>query len=425
MSKEQKNMSNNKKYLDYKFTCKDRFLEYVRIDTQSDEDSKSIPSTEKQKDLLKMLLSELKSMKIDATMDGYGYIYARIRSNTDKKVPAIGFISHVDTSPAAPGKNVRPMIHEGYRGGKITLPKENQSLDIKDSPELSRVIGHDIITSDGSTLLGADDKAGVAEIMDAANYLMKHPEIRHGDIMIAFTMDEEIGRGVDKFDIKKFGAKYAYTVDGDDVGSIESETFNADGMTITFIGKSIHTGYAKGVMINSVRIAAEFIEALPKKSMTPETTSGKQGFVHASEVKGSEGSTSVKMYLRDFTEKRLVEYETMLKKLAMKISGKYPGSRVDFKITKQYRNMKKIVDKSPQIMDNAIEAMKNLGINPNVKIVRGGTDGCNLSYKGLPTPNIFSGEHNFHSKTEWVSVQEMEFAVKTILEIIKVWEEKS
>jgi len=409
----------------YKFTCKDRFLKYVKYDTQSDPNSKTFPSTEKQLVLLKELMSELKELGIKTEMDKYGYVYAHIKSNSHKEIPAIGFIAHVDTSPEVSGENVKTIIHQNYSGGDIILPKDNQIIRLSDNPELSQMKGQDIITADGSTLLGSDDKAGIACIMDAVNYLSTHPEMKHGDICIAFTMDEEIGRGLEDFDIKKFGAKYAYTLDGSSAGEIESETFNANKIIIQIKGRGTHAGYAKNKMINATKIASEFINSLPKDKWSPETTEGMEGFVHVESIEGGLDACQVVILIRDFDEEKLEEHENELKKLMDKIISKYTGAKYHVNVTEQYRNMKGIIDKHPRVMEYAITAMKNIGLKPHVVAVRGGTDGCKLSYMGIPTPNIFCGEHNFHSKTEWVSVQEMELSVRTIVEICKVWEGKS
>jgi tripeptide aminopeptidase len=410
----------------YKFTCAERFLRYVKIDTKSDEDSKIFPSTEKQKDLSKLLVKELKALGLaDAYMDEWGYVMVSIPSNSDKKVTPIGFISHVDTSPAVSGKNVNPLVHKNYQGGDITLPKDGQIVKAEENPVMENMIGFDIITSDGSTLLGADNKAGVAEIMDVANYFVLHPEVKHGDIKICFTPDEEVGRGADKFDVEKFGAKYAYTVDGQNRGEVESESFSADGLTIKFYGKNIHPGQAKGIMINSLKIAASFVVSLPEDKLSPETTEGREGYVHPVAVNGNEELTTVKMIIRDFETKKLKEYETLLKDLAQKAVDKFPGAKFDFIVTEQYRNMKEVLVKHPHVEQYAIEAMKRYNLKPIMSPIRGGTDGSRLSFMGLPCPNIFAGEQSFHSKTEWVAVQDMEMAVKVIVEIAKIWEEKS
>ncbi len=410
----------------YKFTCVERLLKYVKYDTQSDEESVSFPSTEKQKILSKDLAIELKHLGLaDAHMDEWGYVIATLPGNSTKDVPAIGFISHVDTSPAVSGANVNPVIHKNYPGGNIVLPNDNQVINSIDNPDLSKMIGYDIITTDGTTLLGADNKCGVAEIMDAVNYLLSHPEVKHGPIKICFTPDEEVGRGTEKFDVKKFGAYAAYTVDGQTRGEVETETFSADAVTIKFHGKNIHPGYGKGKLVNSVKIAAAFIESLPKDKLSPETTEGREGYVHCTNFNGNEELTVVKFIIRDFVTSKLQEFEGVLKELAKKAVSKYPGSRMEFEVLEQYRNMKEILDKHPQVADNAIEAMKRYNIEPILSPIRGGTDGSRLSFMGLPTPNIFAGEHSFHSKLEWVAVQDMEMVVKIIVEIAKIWEEKA
>lgn len=410
----------------YKFTCVERFLRYVKYDTQSDETSETFPSTAKQKILSRDLAAELKEMGLeDAHMDEYGYVMATLPANTTKNVTPIGFIAHVDTSPAVSGENVNPIIHHNYQGGDIYLPKDDQVIRLADNPDLKKMIGYDIITSDGSTLLGADNKAGVAEIMDAVAYFLSHPEVKHGPIKICFTPDEEVGRGTEKFDVKKFGAKYAYTVDGQTRGEVETETFSADAMHFTFLGKNIHPGYAKGKMINSLKIAADFIAALPRDRFSPETTEGREGYVHPHVVNGTEEETTVKFIIRDFEASKLKEYEAILQELAENTVKKYPGARLTSKVIEQYRNMRYVLDEHPEVAENAIEAMKRLGIEPILSPIRGGTDGSRLSYMGLPTPNIFAGEHSFHSKTEWVSVQDMEMAVRVIVTIAQVWEERA
>jgi len=410
----------------YQFTCVKRFLKYVKYDTQSDEESTSFPSTEKQKILSKDLAEELKQMGLkDAHMDEWGYVMATLPSNTDKKVDPIAFIAHVDTSPAVTGANVNPVIRRNYQGGDI--PLENGGWVIKESenPDLKNMVGFDIITTDGTTLLGADNKAGVAEIMDAINYLITHPEIKHGDIKVCFTPDEEVGRGTEKIDLKKLGAKYAYTVDGSSRGEIETETFSADAVVIKFMGKNIHPGYAKGVMINSIKMAASFMESLPKDTLSPETTEKREGYVHCTSINGNEELTTLKFIIRDFETPKLKEYEELLKNLAEATVVNFPGSKMEFQVIEQYRNMIEVLKNHPQVMDYAVEAMKRLNIEPIMHPIRGGTDGSRLSFMGLPTPNIFAGEHSFHSQLEWVAVQDMHEAVKLIVEIAKVWEEKA
>ena len=328
----------------YKYTCVDRFLRYVKYDTQSDEESTSFPSTEKQKKLSADLAKELKKMGLkDAAMDKWGYVMATLPANTAKKVPTIAFIAHVDTSPAVSGKGVKPIVHRKYKGGDIRLPKGGKVIQVSENPDLKKMKGFDIITSDGATLLGADNKAGIAGIMDAANYLITHPEIKHGPIKICFTPDEEVGRGTEKIDLKKLGAKYAYTVDGSSRGEVESETFSADMVVLKFIGKNIHPGYAKNKMINSIKIAAAFMESLPKKKLSPETTEKRQGYVHCTTINGLEEATTLKIIIRDFETPKLKEYEELLKKLAKKAVAKFPGSKYEFKVINQYRNMREVL----------------------------------------------------------------------------------
>lgn len=410
----------------YKFTCVNRFLKYVKYDTQSDEESTSFPSTEKQKILAKELAEELKQLGLkDAHMDEWGYVMATLPSNTDKKVDPIAFIAHIDTSPAVTGTNVNPIVRKNYQGGDIKLENGGWVITVKDNPELKDMIGYDIITTDGNTLLGADNKAGVAEIVDAINYLLTHPEIKHGDIKVCFTPDEEVGRGTEKIDLKKLRAKYAYTIDGSSLGELETETFSADAVVVKFIGKNIHPGYAKNIMINSIKVASYFINSLPKDRLSPETTDGREGYVHCTSFNGNEEFSTVKFIIRDFETPKLKEYEEMLKKLAEEALEQFPGSKMEFQVIEQYRNMKEVLDQHPHVTDYAVEAMKRLDIKPIMHPIRGGTDGSRLSFMGLPTPNIFAGEHSFHSQLEWVAIQDMEMAVKTIVEIVKVWEEKA
>ena len=411
----------------YKFTCVEKFLKYVKYDTQSDDEATCFPSTEKQKVLSKDLATELKAMGLsDAHMDDNGYVMATIPSNTKKNVPVIAFIAHVDTSPAVSGANVNPIIHKNYQGGDIKLPNDpNQIIELKNNPDLEKMKGYDIITADGTTLLGADNKAGVAEIMDAVVYFLSHPEVKHGTIKICFTPDEEVGRGTEKIDLKKLGAQFAYTVDGSSRGEVETETFSADGMTVKFHGKNIHPGYAKNKMVNAVKVGARFIEKLPKNTLSPETTEKKEGFVHPTTFNANEELATVKFIIRDFVTEKLAEKEDLVKKLAEETAAEFPGSRVEVEVKEQYRNMKYILDQYPQVGDNAIEAMKRLKIEPILSPIRGGTDGSRLSYMGLPTPNIFAGEHSFHSKLEWVAVQDMEMAVRVIVELAQIWEERA
>ena len=414
---------------DYKFTCTERFLNYVKYDTQSDENSKSFPSTEKQKILLADLAEELKKIGLeDAHMDEWGYVMATLPSNLpegkNKNVPTIALIAHVDTSPSVTGKDVKPVVHKNYQSGNIKLQNEGRVIKESENPDLKNMKGFDIITTDGTTLLGADDKAGVAEIMDAVNYLVTHPDVRHGVVKVCFTPDEEVGRGTEKIDLKKLGAKYGYTVDGQSRGEIEIETFSADAVVIKFIGKNIHPGYAKGKMINSIKIASAFIDSLPKEKLSPETTEGREGYVHPLAFNGNEEQTILRFIIRDFDTDRLKEHEDLLKNLAEETVKKFTGSKLEFEIIKQYRNMKEVLDSHPKVTEYAVEALNRLGIEPIMHPIRGGTDGSKLCFMGLPTPNIFAGGHSFHSQLEWIAKQDMEMAVRTIVEICKVWEER-
>ncbi|MCB9248118.1 MAG: peptidase T [Ignavibacteriales bacterium] len=409
----------------YKFTCVDRFLKYVKYDTQSDEDSTTFPSDPKQLELSKDLVIELKEIGLtDAHMDENGYVVATLPSNSDKDVPVIGFIAHVDTSPAVSGKNVNPQILKNYQGGDITL-LNGKIIDADGNPELKDMIGFDIITTDGTTLLGADDKAGVAEIMDAMNYLVQHPEVKHGTIKICFTPDEEVGRGAEKFNVEKFGAKYAYTIDGGTRGEIETETFSADAVNIEFIGKNVHPGYAKGKMINSIKMASHFLELLPKDRLSPETTEKREGYVHCTTINGNEEKTVLKFIIRDFIDEKLKEFENILKDLVDKTVAQFPGSSSNFEVIEQYRNMKNVLVQHPEIEKNALEALAVLDIIPIQSPIRGGTDGSRLSFMGLPTPNLFAGGHNFHAVTEYVGIQDMEMATRAIVEISRIWEKNA
>lgn len=415
------------KDLNIEYTCVDRFLKYVKIDTQSDHDSKSFPSTEKQKDLAVVLVNELREIGIkDAEMDEYGYVYATIPSNSNKAVPVICFCSHMDTSPDAPGAGVNPVIHKNYQGGDIIISKDGKTV-IRESehPNLLQQRGNDIITTDGTTLLGADDKAGVAEIMDAAHYLMTHPEIKHGKIKILFTPDEEVGHGVDKVDLKKLGADIGYTIDGSDRGGIQNETFSADSVEIKIKGLGIHPGFAKDRMENAVKISSDIISRLPKDTLSPETTEGKEGFIHPVKLSADTDSALIKFIIRDFKNEGLTEKEDLLKKITEEVISKYKRSSFEFKVEESYRNFKDILDKKPEITEYAIEAVKRAGMKPVIESIRGGTDGSRLSFMGLPCPNIFTGGHAFHSNLEWVSVQDMQKAVETIIHLCMIWEEKS
>ena len=408
-------------------TVKQRFLKYVAIDTQSDPDSETIPSTFKQKNLSKLLVKELLEMGIsDAHLDEFGYVYATIPSTSKKDVPVICFCSHVDTSPDCSGENVKPLVHQNYNGEDLILPNDpSVILKMIEHPDLKRQIGNDIITASGDTLLGADNKAGVAEIMDAANFLITHPEIKHGKIKILFTPDEEIGRGVNHVDMKKLGAQFGYTIDGETLGSYEDETFSADGMKIEINGISAHPGFAKGQMQSALKIAGEIIARLPKDKLSPESTSGKEGFVHPVSVNGQVEQVTIDFIIRDFEDEKLLAHENELKAITLEVLENYPGASAIFTVTEQYRNMKKVINQFPQITEFALMAIKRAGIEPKKQSIRGGTDGSRLSFMGLPCPNIFAGEHAFHGKQEWVSVQDMEAAVRTIVNLAIIWEENT
>ncbi|QOG17666.1 MULTISPECIES: peptidase T [Bradyrhizobium] len=413
--------------LSFSHTVTERFLRYVTIDTQSDPDSPHSPSTEKQKDLGRVLAAELKAMGVaDAHLDEYGYVYGTIPATTDKKVPVICFCSHMDTSPDVTGKDVKPQMMKNYRGGDITLPGDpSQVIRFNEHPALKNQIGNDIITTDGTTLLGADNKAGVAEIMDAAHFFINNPDVKHGTIKILFTPDEEIGRGVDNVDLKKLGADFGYTMDGESAGSVEDETFSADGATITINGVSAHPGYAKGKMEHAIKIASAIVERLPKEGCSPETTSGKQGFLHPIGIDGALEQATLSFIVRDFTEEGLKEKEALLEGIVKDVMKDYPRSTYTFEIREQYRNMKQVIDRHPHVLEYAIEAIRRAGLRPMRTAIRGGTDGSRLSFMGLPCPNIFAGEHAFHSRLEWVSRQDMEKAVQTIVHLAMIWEEKA
>lgn len=413
--------------MQFNHTVTERFLRYVQIDTQSDASSPTCPSTMKQKDLSRVLVEELKAMGItDAELDENGYVYATVPANTTKNVPVLCFCSHVDTSPDSSGTNVKPQVHKNYAGQDIVLPGDNsQVIRFAEHDELKNQIGNDIVTSDGTTLLGADDKAGIAEIMDAAYFFMTHPEVKHGAIRILFTPDEEIGRGVDKADLKKLGAQFAYTMDGETAGHLEDETFSADGASLEITGVSVHPGFAKGKMENAIKIAAAVLEALPKTGCSPETTEGKEGFLHPTSISGTLEKATVNFIVRDFTEAGLKEKENLLDETVKAVLKNYPRSTYQLKITEQYRNMKLVVDKHPEMVAYALEAIKRAGLTPVRSSIRGGTDGSRLSFMGLPCPNIFAGGHAFHSRLEWVAVQDMEKAVQTIVHLCMIWEERS
>lgn len=407
-------------------TVLDRFLRYVVIDTQSDASSPTQPSTEKQKNLGRLLVEELLAIGLsDAHLDEHGYVYATVPANTDKQVPVICFCSHMDTAPDFTGTNVKPQILRNYAGGDIRLTGDPQQvIRVADHPELKNQIGNDIVTTDGTTLLGADDKAGIAEIMTAAQFLIANPDIKHGAVKLLFTADEEIGRGVDKVDFAKLGAKFAYTMDGETAGHIEDETFSADGVDIAISGVAIHPGFAKGRMENAIKIVGAIVDRLPKE-LSPETTEGRDGFLHPTALSGSMEKASLSLIVRDFTEAGLAAKEKMLEDIVRDVLKAYPGSTYAFTVKEQYRNMKVVLDRHPEIVENALEAVRRAGMEPVRGSIRGGTDGSRLSFMGLPCPNIFAGGHAFHSPLEWVSRQDMEKAVKTIVELARVWEERA
>ncbi|MCC7507282.1 MAG: peptidase T [Saprospiraceae bacterium] len=411
----------------FKHSVKERFLRYVQIDTQSDPNSPTTPSTAKQKDLSRILVEELKAMGIaDAELDEHGYVYATIPANTDKKVPVLCFCSHVDTSPDCSGAGVKPIVWENYKGQDLVLPDDPKVVIRKaEHEDLAHQIGNDVVTASGTTLLGADNKAGVAAIMDAAHILLNNPGIKHGKIRILFTPDEEIGRGVDKVNIKKLGAKYGYTIDGETAGSIEDETFSADGAVITVEGVSAHPGFAKGKMENALKIASRIVAKFPDK-LSPEHTEAKQGFIHPTSIEGNLERATIKLILRDFTDAGLKRHARTLQKIVDDVLKHFPNSRATVAVSEQYRNMGKVLRRHPQVVAHAIEALQRAGYDkPLKRSIRGGTDGSRLSFMGLPCPNRFAGEHAFHSRQEWVSVQDMEKAAETIVHLAQVWEEKS
>jgi tripeptide aminopeptidase len=410
----------------YKNTSTERFLKYVQIDTQSDPHSATQPSTEKQKDLSRILVNELLEMGIsDAHLDEFGYVYATISSNTTKGVPTICFCSHVDTSPDCTGEGVKPIIHENYQGQDLVLPDDNtQIIKLLEHEDLAQQIGNDIITASGTTLLGADNKAGVAEIMDAAYHLVNNPDLKHGKIRILFTPDEEIGRGTAAVDLKKLGADFGYTIDGETLGSLEDETFSADGVKIVITGVSQHPGFAKGRMESALKIASEIVSKLPKNVLSPESTEGMEGFIHPTNISGMVEMATLEFIIRDFTVEKLHAHELILREIMNNVLRNYPNSKATFEVHEQYRNMKEVLDKVPHVSEYALEAIRRSGLKANRRSIRGGTDGSRLSFMGLPCPNIFAGEHAFHGKHEWVSVQDMEKAVEVIVNLCGVWEQK-
>ena len=401
----------------------DRFTRYVKIDTQSDPESTSYPSTAKQLDLLRLLRDECSAMGLqNVELDPYGYVTATLPANTSGAIKTIGFIAHVDTSPEVSGANVKPILHKNYQGQDIVLPDRNDIIiKFADNPELAEQIGNDIVTASGTTLLGADNKSGVAAIMTAAQYLLEHPEIKHGDIRIAFTPDEEIGGGTTYFDIKKFNAYCAYTVDSSTRGMLDTETFSADAMTLTFEGINTHPGHAYGQVINAIKLVSEFIDRLPKDTLSPETTRDREGFVHPIDVKAGVDSASVQFILRDFDADKLTEKKDLLLSLAQATVDAHPGAACTYEHKVQYRNMSSVLDQFPDVTSHAERAIREAGLEVRKMAVRGGTDGSQLSLNGLPTPNIFAGEQNYHSRYEWVSVQDMLKSAEVIVRLAQIW----
>ena len=400
----------------------DRFLRYVAIDTRADESSPTSPSTPGQLELQRLLAGELRSIGLsDVTLDEHGYLMATVPATAGAHLPTIGFIAHVDTSPEMDGANVRPIVHRAWDGRDIVLPDDSTAvLRAADDPALAACLGHDIVTASGTSLLGADDTAGVAIAVTAAEYLIAHPEIPHGRIRLGFTPDEEIGRGADRFDVAAFGAECAYTIDGGRAGELEYESFSADVMRITFHGFNTHPGYARGTMVNAIKAAARFVDRLPRERLSPETTDGHDGYVHPYQMDASVDRTSVRVLLRDFRTAALRDQQALVERLAQDVAGE-TGTRVQFEVTEQYRNMREVLDRHPLIVERAREAIRRVGLAPIEKPIRGGTDGSRLSFMGLPTPNLFAGEHNFHSRLEWTSRQELELGVRTVVELARLW----
>ena len=411
----------------YNHTVEERFIRYAKIDTTADPNSTTFPSSEIQKDLGRLLVNELKALGAsDVEMDKWGYVFATIPSNSDKSnVPTICFCAHMDTAPDCSGTNVKPIVHRNYQGEPIVLPDDTTQIITKEKQTyLQGKYGDDIITASGETLLGADDKAGIAIIMDFAKYMLEHPELKHGDIRILFTPDEEIGKGVDHLDMEKLNADFGYTLDGGPEGSIEDESFSADGMKVTIEVLSAHPGYAKGKMVNAIKMAALLVDSLPKDTLTPETTSNREGFIHPFAIEGALEKASVEFIIRDHQTSKLAEYEKLISETMQSIADNHPGIEYNIEIFEQYRNMKEILNKYPQVCDYAGEAMEKVGVKPMFKIIRGGTDGSRMSFMGMPCPNIFTGEMAIHSRQEYVVVQDMEKSVRTLIELIQIWEKK-
>jgi tripeptide aminopeptidase len=409
-----------------KYSVEERFIQYVQIDTTADPNSTTFPSSLKQKDLGKLLHDQLKALKLDdVELDEWGYVFATIPSNSDNpNLPTICFCSHMDTAPDCSGTDVKPIIHRNYDGLPITLPDDTtQIITVEKHPYLKEKIGDDIVTASGLTLLGADDKSGIAIIMSFAEYLVQNPTIQHGPIRILFTPDEEIGRGVDHLDMKKLNADYGYTLDGAKLGEIEDESFSADSVKITIFGISAHPGYAKNKMVNAVKIASEFITALPKDKWSPETTQDREGFVHPMSIEGNLEKATITFIIRDHITENLSEFENRLESTLKMVMEQYNGAHYTFEVNEQYRNMKEVLRSVPFVTEYAIQAMGKAGISPKPTIIRGGTDGSRLSFMGLPCPNIFTGEMAIHSKHEYVSIQDMEKSIDTLVELVQIWEQ--
>jgi tripeptide aminopeptidase len=410
----------------YSFTAAERFMRYVQVDTQSNPLSETSPTSEKQKNLSKILADELNAMGIDAHMDEWGYVYATIPANSNKQVPVICFCAHVDTAPDASGTGVKPILHKNYQGQDITLPDDPiQVLRKTEIPYLEKLIGHDIITASGNTLLGADDKSGVAEIMDAANFFITHPEVKHGVIKILFTPDEEVGKGTAKLNMQKLGAEFAYTLDGGEPGSLEDETFSADTVQLIIYGVIVHPGYAKGKLINALKIAGDVLASLPRAELSPETTDGREGFIHPTRVDGIAEKATIDFIIRDFVTEGLKKKEDFLLSLIEMVMENYPAAKFQFNVKEQYRNMKEVLDQNPRVVAYAKEAIRRSGLEVKMESIRGGTDGSRLSFMGLPCANLFAGMQAIHSKKEFISVQDMNKAVETIVHLAGIWEEKS
>jgi tripeptide aminopeptidase len=403
----------------------ERLLRYVRIDTQSAAGATTSPSTEKQLDLARLLRDELEEIGLeDVRLDEFGYVYGSLAGV--ETAPAIGLIAHVDTSPDVTGTGVNPQVHRGYDGGRIALPGDpSVVLDPAELPLLSKKIGHDIVSTDGTTLLGADDKAGVAEIMAAVAYLKRNPGIEHAPIRVCFTVDEEVAGGADHLDLERFGAKYAYTLDGAELGEIEAETFNASKATVRIRGRSTHPGTAKGQLVNAIKLAADFVAALPRDSRSPETTEEREGFVHPTRISGGAEEASIELIVRDHDSAKMDEHLALIRHLADEVREREPRASVEVSDEQQYRNMGDVIERHPEVIEAAEEAVRRLGVEPVHSIIRGGTDGARLSHRGLPTPNLFTGGSEYHSRREWASVHDMAAAAAMLVELAQVWAERS